>query len=598
MLVKYKNQALERILIAVNIIAVAIASATFILLFGFKEAPTFIEVLHVIQLTLLFVFIAEKLIRWVNAESKNDFWSENWYEVPIIALLVIVVAGSNKWFPAIEASAVRYFAVDIYIIIQVIIKALRTLLRLAASGKSPAATFIASFALVIIVGAGLLTLPRSASDERVGFVDSLFMATSATCVTGLAVKDVGGDLSLMGQIVILALIQIGGLGIIIFGVVLSLLLGQVLSVKESVAMQDLLSENTRNRIGRVIGFIFISTIMVEALGAVLLFDMWNRIPGRVSNIYQQWFLSIFHSISAFCNAGLGLFSDNLMSYSQYWQVNGVIASLIIVGGLGFSVLYDTAGIFVDRIRYFWKKLFVKKCRFSLEVPRKMQLQTKIVLSTTVCLIVIGMFGILLFEHFASVPSDAAGVGINCKVRDAYFQSVTTRTAGFNTIEIGALTAPTKFLMILLMFIGGSPGSTAGGIKTVTFVIILVAVIATLRKRDDVEMFNRSIRLAIVRKAVVITLLYITALFLGVFILCITEKSNPFTLLDIMFESASALGTVGLSTGITASLTTAGKLIIISLMFIGRVGPLTLLALLTFNIKPARYNYPEEAVIVG
>ena len=205
---------------------------------------------------------------------------------------------------------------------------------------------------------------------------------------------------------------------------------------------------------------------------------------------------------------------------------------------------------------------------------------------------------MLFEHFAGGGSSGIGTGKNCGIGDALFQSVTARTAGFNTVDIGALSASSKFVLILLMFIGGSPGGTAGGIKTVTLAVVIMAALATLRKRDEVEVFRRSIRLLIVRRAVTVTLLFIVVLFTAALALSITENKNQFTMMQIMFETASALGTVGLSTGITGSLTSAGKLIIIVVMLIGRLGPLTLLASLTFNLKPARYEYPEEPVIVG
>jgi trk system potassium uptake protein TrkH len=224
----------------------------------------------------------------------------------------------------------------------------------------------------------------------------------------------------------------------------------------------------------------------------------------------------------------------------------------------------------------------------------MQLQTKIVLSVSAILIIAGMAAILLFERFAGGTDPHK----NPNVLDALFQSITARTAGFNTVDISELSAPGKLLLALLMFIGGSPGSTAGGIKTVTLAVVIMTAFAALRKRQEVEMFKRSVRIVVVGRAITITLLFVAVLFVSGLALCITENDNGFAMSDIMFEAASALGTVGLTTGITPSLTTAGKLIIIVVMLVGRLGPLTLLAALTFDIKPARYNYPDEAIIVG
>jgi trk system potassium uptake protein TrkH len=541
---------------------------------------------------LLCVFVTEKVIRIFNAVSKAEFWRANWFEIPLLLMLGVAVFGAGRWFAPTkpEAAEVRHFAVGLYLIVQVIAKLCKTSVNLAASGRNPTRTLIASFLVLIFSGAGLLMLPAASAEgrESLGFVDALFTATSGTCVTGLIVKDTGRDFSIMGQAVILTLIQLGGLGIVVFGAVFALLLGQAFTLRESVAMQDLLSARTISRIGNMIAFIFISTVLIEAVGAVSLLGMWN------DDVQNKMFCSIFHAISAFCNAGFSLFSNSFIDYSRYWQTYAVICPLIIFGGLGFSVLYDLVNIAADRIRRFFKKWFYKQYRLSMEAPKRMRLQTKIVLSVSAILIVLGALAILLFERYASGPFNPAGNTIP----NALFQSITARTAGFNTVNISAMSPSSKFILILLMFIGGSPGSTAGGIKTVTIAVIIMTTIAALRKRQEVELFRRSVRVVVVGRAVTVTLLFIVVLFTGTLALSITENSNCFTMSDIMFEAASALGTVGLTTGITSLLTTAGKLIIIAMMLIGRLGPLTLLAALTFNLKPARYNYPQEAVIVG
>ncbi len=588
----YKNKPLERVLIGANALVAAVVVASFVLLFGFPEPLLRAWILYTVQVALLCVFIADKIIRMFNAVSKAEFWRANWFEIPLLLVLGATVIGAGRWFAPTkpEATEVRHFAVGLYLVVQVVAKLCKTSVNLAASGKNPTQTLIASFLVLIFSGAGLLMLPAASADgkESLSFVDALFTATSGTCVTGLIVKDTGRDFSVMGQVVILALIQLGGLGIVVFGAVFALLLGQAFSLRESVAMQDLLSARTVSRIGNMIAFVFVSTILIEALGAVSLLGMWD---GDVQN---KWFCSIFHAISAFCNAGFSLFSNSFVGYSRSWQVYVVICPLIILGGLGFSVLYDLVNIAADRIKRFFKKWFNKQYRFSMEAPKRMRLQTKIVLSVSASLIVLGALAILLFERYAA----GAGSQTENTITNALFQSITARTAGFNTVDISAMSPSGKFILILLMFIGGSPGSTAGGIKTVTLAVIVMAAIAALRKRHEVEMFRRSVRVVVVGRAVTVTLLFVAVLFVGTLALNITENSNCFTMSDIMFEAASALGTVGLTTGITSLLTTAGKLIIIAMMLIGRLGPLTLLAALTFNLKTARYNYPQEAVIVG
>jgi trk system potassium uptake protein TrkH len=230
----------------------------------------------------------------------------------------------------------------------------------------------------------------------------------------------------------------------------------------------------------------------------------------------------------------------------------------------------------------------------MAAPKRMQLQTKIVLTVSSGLIILGALAIIFFEHYTGQNDSEQQVGI----LGSLFQSITARTAGFNTVDIEAMSASSKFVLIVLMFIGGSPGSTAGGIKTVTLAVIIMTTIAALRKRPEVEMFNRSVRIVVVGRAITVTVLFIVVLFTATLALSVTESSNGFSMMNILFEAGSALGTVGLTTGITGSLTTAGKLIIITTMLIGRLGPLTLLAALTFNLKPARYSYPDESIIVG
>ncbi|UCC96407.1 MAG: hypothetical protein JSW66_11235 [Phycisphaerales bacterium] len=594
--IRYKDKRLERALIAVNAIAATVVVASFVLLFGFDQPLLPAWILYTVQVILLCVFVTEKMVRLFNSVSRIEFWRANWFEIPLLLALVIAVLGAGRRYSpdGKEAAIVRHFAVGVYLVVQVVSKLCRTSVNLAASGKNPTQTLIASFLVLIISGAGLLMLPKASAPEKPGlsFVDALFTATSATCVTGLIVKDTGQDFSEMGQVVILTLIQLGGLGIVVFGAVFALLLGQALSLREEAAMQDLLSASTLSRIGNMIAFIFVGTIVIEAIGAVSLFHMW------AGDVQHRWFCSVFHSISAFCNAGFSLFSSSFVEYSRSWQVYGVVCPLIILGGLGFSVLYDLANITADRAKRLCKKCFSRQYRFAMQAPKRMRLQTKIVLTVSVSLVILGTLAILLFERYAAGPSASPGGSIAERAAGALFQSITARTAGFNTVNISAMSASSRFILILLMFVGGSPGSTAGGIKTVTLAVVVITAVAALRKRREVEMFRRSVRIVVVGRAVTVTLLFVAVLFAGTLVLSVTENSRLFTMSEIMFEAASALGTVGLTTGITPLLTTAGKLTIIAMMLIGRLGPLTLLAALTFNLKPAKYNYPDEAIMVG
>jgi trk system potassium uptake protein TrkH len=469
------------------------------------------------------------------------------------------------------------------------------MVHLLSLGKDPMRVFIASFVLLIVAGAGALYLPRATvSRNNITVIDALFTSTTAACVTGLTVKDIGRDFTLMGHIVILLLIQLGGLGIVLFGAVFAVLFGQAFSIRESVAMHDLLSASTLNRITQLVAFVFASTMAIEALGAVALVGMWPNDPSWAGSGPQQWFGSIFHSVSAFCNAGLGLFSDNLTGYRRSWQVYGVICPLIILGGLGFGVLYNLGDAVADRIRRAVKWVCRPECRFTLGPARSLSLQTKIAVSVSAILIVAGAVGILVLERYTV----AAGTGVARSVPDAFFQSVTARTAGFNTVNIGALTESSKVVLILLMFIGGSPGGTAGGIKTVTLAVVVMAVMSTLHQRGEVQMFRRSIPPAFVSRALAVIMVYGVVLFLGVLGLTLSERDRGLPFLDLMFEATSAIGTVGLSTGITSALSASGKVIVILLMLVGRLGPLSLAAALTFDTRRARYTYPQEAIMVG
>ena len=593
----YKNKALEHTVTVVSFLAMAAVIAVFVLLYGFDNPLLPVTLLNIVKVVVFFVFILEKIVRFFNAESKRQFFRGNWFELPLLAILLIVFFGADDWFPAMGRSAIMMPAVSVYLVLQAISKVCLGMVMLASSGQNPTQVLIMLFVVLICAGAGLLMLPKAHNMEKMSVTDAFFTATSATCVTGLiVVKDTGSDFTQMGQTIILMLIQLGGLGIVIFGAVLALLLGQALTVRESVAMQDLVNAQTLRSISLMIGFIFLTTLLIEGLGAVSLMGMWDD-AGIGCEPHQRWFYSIFHSVSAFCNAGFSLFPDSMVGYNGSWGVYGVICPLIILGGLGFGVLYNLAHVVGDRVVRFVRVKRDPEASLRLGMPQRLTLQTKIVLCTSFILIAAGTILLMLFEHFS--PQDVH----DSRFKIALFQSITARTAGFNTIDIAALSEGSKLVMIVLMFIGGSPGSTAGGIKTVTLALIVMVLYATLQKRREVEMFKRSVRLVVVGRAMTVMLLFIILLTVMTSLLVLTERENctgpdGWKLMDLGFEAASALGTVGLSTGVTPTLTTAGKWIIIVTMLIGRLGPLTLLAGLTFNLKPASYDYPSEPLMVG
>ncbi len=594
MKLQYNNSTLEYAVIAVTIAAVLASASTFVMLYGFDRPVLSETLLHAVQAGLLFVFLAEKAVRFYNVVDKRQFLRSNWFEAPLLVILLIVAVGAGRWFALAHRGEAILVAVSAYLVLQIISKVCLSMVTLAASGLNPTRTLIGIFLVLIMAGSGLLLLPRAQADRDapLSVTDAVFTATSATCVTGLIVRQTGTDFSRMGHVVILTLIQLGGLGIVIFGGVVALVLGQSLNVKESVAMQDLLSAQTLSRIGTMIAFIFGGTLLIEAVGAVLMYPMWASVPGTVASRPEQWFYSIFHAVSAFCNAGFSLNERSLMDFHGHWGVYLVFSPLIIIGGLGFGVLYNICSLSWMR---FWR--VIRRHSYPAEVfsepkPTRLQLQSKIVLTASAALIIAGTGLLMLFEHYAPGP-EADG-----RFLTALFQAITARTAGFNTAAIEHFSDAGKLILMVMMFIGGSPGSPAGGIKTVTFVLIVMAVYSTLRRRREVEVFRRSVRLVVVGRAIAVVGLFMTILLATTLGLCITERHSDWALLDLAFEATSAMGTVGLSTGVTPTLTTPGKWLIIAAMLTGRLGPLTLLASLMFTFKPARYDYPSEPLMVG
>lgn len=593
MRISYKNPGLDRAVVAVNVVAGCLVVGTFVALFGFYSPLVDPRILYAIQGALLGYFILEKAIRAINAASLIEFWQANWFEGPLVLVGVLAYLISRGRVE--DQQQAWHFAVGLYLVLQVVSKTSRSIVSLVAVGQDPTRVLIPSFLLLILAGAGLLYLPRSTvSRQNITIIDALFTATSATCVTGLTVKDIGTDFTFLGQIIILLLIQLGGLGIVIFGAVFAMLLGQAFSIREAVAIQDLLSTRTLNRIPQLVAFIFAVTLAIEAIGAICLIGMWQQDPRLPLDRPHLWFFSIFHAVSAFCNAGLGLCSDSLAAFSRCWQTYLVICPLVILGGLGFGVLYDIGQLIIDRLRRFGWRILRLQHSLLTEPPKRLSLQVKVVLSISGFLLLAGTVGLIIFERFTAV----GGPGVARAIPEAFLHSVMARTAGFTTVDLGALSDSSKFVLMLLMFIGGSPGGTAGGVKTVTAAVVALAVVTTLQRQRELHVFNRTINPGVVSRSLAVIVVYGLVLFGGLLGLTITERAADIDFLEVMFEATSALGTVGFSTGITKSLSTAGKLIIMVLMLVGRLGPLSLAAALTFSERRPRYSYPSEQLVVG
>ena len=436
---------------------------------------------------------------------------------------------------------------------------------------TPARVLVLGFAGLITVGALLLTLPiASRTGTSLGLLDAYFTATSAVCVTGLVVVDTHDFFTPFGQVVILLLIESGALGFMTLSTILALVLGRRINLRERMLIQEAFNQYALAGAVDLVRKVVYLTLSIQAVGAFLL--AWRFVPqfgwGRGG------FYSLFHAVSTFANAGFDLMGGfrSLTAYEGDWLVSLTVAGLIIMGGLGFTVLLD-----LGRKRSF----------------HRLALHSKMVLVVTGVLIVAGTVLILLFEMFN--PETMAGLGWGQRVLGAFFQSVTARTAGFNTLPIGGMYNATLFITIILMFIGASPASTGGGVKTSTIGVLLATVYSTIKGRQEVVLFDRRLSADTTSRAltvVVVSFLLVT----GATVLL--TFSEPFTFIRVLFEAVSAFGTVGLSTGITPELSAAGRLFLILLMFAGRVGPVTLAVALATQERPVWIRYPEEKVIVG
>lgn len=427
------------------------------------------------------------------------------------------------------------------------------------------------FASVIFLGALLLMLPIAATPNQpqLSFIDALFTATSAVCVTGLIVVDTGTYFSTFGQFVIIGLIQIGGLGIMTMATLMALIMRRRIQLKERLLIQESLNQLTMSGVVRLTRKIIINTLLVEFIGGTILALRWYPDWGLDGIYYGYW-----HAVSAFCNAGFDLFGhfSSLTAYVGDWTVNLVITSLIIIGGIGFTVMFE-----VGNFRR-W---------------RDFSLHTKLVLAMTAGILVSSTVIIFFLEY--SNPATLGDLPASTQWLASYFQAVTTRTAGYNTLDIGALQDVTLFFMVILMFIGASPASTGGGIKTTTTGLMLAAIWALIRGRRDVELFERRIPSLLIYKAFAIYFISATLVIVVTMMLSITE-SAPF--LRLLFEVVSAFGTVGLSTGITPTLSAHAKCWLIVTMFAGRVGPVTLALAFAMRSSHGKVQYPEGKVSIG
>lgn len=431
---------------------------------------------------------------------------------------------------------------------------------------------------MITIGTFLLILPISTQDGTwTDLITALFTATSAVCVTGLAVVDTGSYFSGVGQVFVLALFQLGGLGYMTITTFMLLLVRRRFNLRHKIAIQQALDLPGLENSTFVIRSIIATALLFELTGFFLLLLVF--VPEYGWN--QGLWLALFHSISAWNNAGFSLFADSLMGYQSSILLIGIISGLIILGGIGQPVIFELYLWLRDRAMNKQKKL-----TFSLNL--------KVATSTTLFLLILGTIAFFFVE--ANNPETLEELSLQNQVLNAWFQSVTTRTAGFNTIDLGTMTAAGLFMTIAFMFIGASPGGTGGGIKTTTFRVLVSCTKAILQGKEEVYLYERQVPLNLILKAMAVLVGSVGTVILGTILIAIADPQVDF--IQLLFEVVSAFATVGLSTGITASLSAWGKLILVGTMFIGRVGILVFMGTLLGDPRPSHIRYPEENLLVG
>ncbi len=586
-----------------NAVVAILGLASFLLFHGKLFPAAWEPLVAIFQSLCLLVLIGETVGVYAVARRLRDGWEHAGPDT--IALLVGVFLGLALFFFSHWVTGVLddegTFTAFAYLTQAGLLgfggsRLLRLFSFITRLASAPLLVFVGSFLVLILIGAGLLLLPGA---HKPGVnptpMNALFMSTSATCVTGLTVLDIGRDFTRFGQLVILTLIQIGGLGIMTFAAFFSLLFGRGTGVRDASAFGEMINVDFVGRVGRMIAWILGLTFSIELAGTLALYGNWVDEAGTALPAGEQLYYSAFHSISAFCNAGFSLHGDSLVRYAGSWPMVLSISSLVVLGGLGFTVM-------TDLLTYrFWAHPLARRVPFlrrrvrNQAIPR-LTVQTKMVLVATLLLLVAGTAGFYALEY----NNTLSDLGWGDQLARAFFGGMTPRTAGFNTVDVANMKPASKYFTILLMMVGASPGSTGGGLKTTTFALMFLALVATFRGRSP-EAFRRRIPEGLIRKSLVMLVLVLVLVNMATMAMMITEADGAAAARhgfeNVTFEVVSAFCTVGLSTGLTPELTFGGKLIIIATMFVGRVGPLTLV-LAIGSRRAQKFEYPDEAVMIG
>jgi trk/ktr system potassium uptake protein len=548
----------------------------------------FLFVTNILDFAILYLLLTEVIMEFRFAIYKKIYIRKNIFSLVFVALFILLfIYNKIILFRSIgqdssDTALVILIIRNLFLLLKVLSRFKRLASLLENMHVHPAQTIFMSFLLVILGGTLLLMMPFTASEGNgLSFLDALFTATSAVCVTGLIVVDTALYFSIWGKIIILILIQIGGLGIMILSYFTVFVLRRSMSVEDKVLISYMLSDDDMSSISRTLKSIIGITFLIEGIGAVILLIGFMKNTSLSPGSYI--FYSVFHAVSAFCNAGFALFTDSLEGFNSSLLISGGVAVLVITGGISFSVIANLKSVLGGYIGRKKKNTIANISGFTLN--------TKIVLFLTIVLLISGTLLFYAIEHAGTLKNMTLGT----QYLSAFFQSVTLRTAGFNSVSFNSLSTSVLVIMMMFMFIGAASGSTAGGIKVNTIAVLGAAVKSAWKNEKDVVLLKKSIPANLVSKAFMILLFGVVAVMTGTFLLAVTENAP---LENIMFEVVSAFGTVGLSTGLTPQLSFPGRFVIIVLMFIGRLGPLTLLAAASTGSNRSNITYPQANISIG
>jgi trk system potassium uptake protein TrkH len=583
MKVSINNRLLQYLRILTTIASIA-AFVSLILKYGFYLPGKWIVGLVVMDEAIAIVFIITIITGFLISQNKWQFIKDSPFEVGLLLLFIIslvteeIISVENphyflKTTTSVSFIKLYFVIIQVYILINALINIARTREKWHLTSLSPARIMILSYFVVIFTGSLLLKLPK-ATYFSIHWIDSLFISSSAVCVTGLSTLNLSEVFTFEGQLVILMLIQLGGLGIVALTSFIALFISKGLRLHDNIMVKEVLSAENFNSLRSIIKAIFVFTFVTELIGAVGLYFAWGNLG---LSEFDRIFSSIFHSVSAYCNSGFSIFPQGLQTAGYNFSgVSLVIIMLIIIlGGIGFYTLSDIVGI--------GEKSMINK-------PGQLTQQSKIILKSTLILILCGAFLIWIMQihQWKGLPAGR-------QVLNAFFLSITSRTAGFSPVEISKIAIPTAMIIILLMYVGAAPNSTAGGIKVTTGLILLHSFVAFAKGKNRVEIGWNTIPMITVRKAFIVFIVSIILIFLSLLIMSITEKANFF---DIFFEIFSAFGTVGLSRGITPDLTGIGKIVLMVVMLSGKIGLFTLAVAMSRESEGGTsYYFPEISLMI-